>query len=147
MQCPLVKSWDLRGLWWLCWPGWCPTLTPGPATRKLLRSSENELWSRKPDSYGALNKIHLNGCPGGGCKGHWSQPRGKKNSQGSNLEVTGLFCVGEANGCRVTKTQYSGAGSGNCSCFTCELICCLLIWTVCLRVRCLVQLSAFCLYL
>lgn len=41
------------------WPGWYSTLSPGPAPRKLLRSSENELWCRKPGSRGAPKQVSL----------------------------------------------------------------------------------------
>lgn len=66
------------------WPGWYSTLSLGPAPRKLLRSSENELWCRKPGSCGALNKFHLNVYPGGGYKGNWSQSVGKEKLQGEH---------------------------------------------------------------
>lgn len=41
------------------WPGWYSSLTPGPAPRKLSRSSKNELWCRKPDSSGATKQVPL----------------------------------------------------------------------------------------
>lgn len=73
------------------WPGWDSTLSPGPAARKLLRSSENEVWCRKADPCGALNKFHLNVSPGGGNKGNWSQPGGRKIPRGAFLKQLRFF--------------------------------------------------------
>lgn len=62
------------------WPGWYSSLSPGPASRKLLRSLKNELAIENQTSMERLSKFHLNVYPGGGDKGNWSQPMGKKIS-------------------------------------------------------------------